>query len=127
MKEQQRIPRRKVKLPSKKLEAMFTQQARFQNLFYDFKRMNKPDKDHYLQLMLQCIHVETVEALNWLNWKPWKKQQQPWNRYEFLNELIDIQHFLINCALACQCDSEEFTKLFLNKGKENLDRQQRGY
>ena len=77
--------------------------------------------------MLTAIVVEAVEALNWLNWKPWKKTKQQFNRYEFLNELVDIQHFLVNAALGVGCSNLEFYELFLNKHLENLNRQKKGY
>lgn len=127
MQDQQLIPRSKVKVPKHKLEAMFLQQHCFQARFYNFKKMTPKKRQLYIQLMLHCVVVESVEALNWLNWKPWKQKKLKFDRYEFLNELVDIQHFLINAALAEGCTAEEFATLFFNKGKENINRQKRGY
>lgn len=124
----QRIPKRQaMKIPTNALAQMFMQQHCFQARFYDMQQMTKDERDKALQLMLHCIHAEAVEALEWLNWKPWKKKKQRFNRYEFLNELVDIQHFLINCAIMVGCSSREFAELFFNKGKENVARQNRGY
>ena len=125
--DQQLIPKRKIKVPKAKLEAMFRQQRRFQARFYRLSDMTVSERQAYLQLMLTCINVEQVEALNWLSWKPWRKQVVSFNRYEFINELVDIQHFLINCLLAVGCTPRQFTKQFLNKGKENVARQKRSY
>ena len=127
MEDKQIIPRNKVKVPKLKLEGMFKQQVKFQARFYDFDKMSHEEVEKYLQVMLQAVSVEAVEALNWLNWKPWKKTKIKFNRYKFINELVDIQHFIINCALAAGCDSHEFARLFFNKGKENINRQKRGY
>lgn len=128
MKDKQLIPKRKKVLKTLKLESMFDQQKKFQKaIVKDFALLDDEAFTNYTQLMLHCIHAESVEALNWLNWKPWKKKKLKFNRYEFLNELVDIQHFLINCALATKCDAKEFSELFFNKGKENLNRQRRNY
>lgn len=127
MKDEQKIPKRKVKVSNNPLQQMFSLQKSFQSRFYDFEKMSNKEKIEYIRLMLTCINVESVEALNWTNWKPWKKTEKRFNRYEFLNELIDIQHFLINTALSVNCDSNEFSMLFINKNKENINRQKKGY
>ncbi len=127
-KDEQRIPYRgKNKIHKNILQKMFLSQIEFQKRFYNFKNMTRLEKDQYLILMILSIKVESTEALNWLNWKPWKKKKIEFNRYEFLNELVDIQHFLINAAIGVDCDYEEFADLFLNKNKENINRQENDY
>jgi len=126
MKDKQLIPKIKVKLKESQLKDMFDKQLKFQKRFYELPLPIK-QATSYERLMLTCIIAEAIEALNWLNWKPWKKTKEEFNRYEFLNELIDIQHFLINAALGVGCTEQEFYKLFLNKHAENINRQERGY
>ena len=127
MEDKQFIPDYKVKVPKVPLKAMFSQQRKFQAKFYNIGKMTQQEWTDYIRLMLTCVQVEAVEALNWVNWKPWKKTKHEFNREEYINELVDIQHFLINCALAVDCDHEEFTQAFFNKGKENIVRQEKGY
>lgn len=88
------------------------------------------DTQAYLDSMLTHIIQETCEAREWTHFKHWKQYEKKWTkqeRYEFLNELIDVQHFLINAAIGVGCDHHEFTRLFFNKQKVNVDRQERGY
>lgn len=127
--EKQIIPNHEVDVPKLKLEEMFKLQTEFQSRFYDLKQIQKLEQTglDYMKLMLLCIHSETSEALDWLNWKPWKQTKKEFNRYEFLNELVDAQHFLINAALGVGCTAEEFAALFFNKQYENVKRQQRSY
>ena len=126
---QQLIPRRKVRVPANPLKSMFKSQLKFQKRFYCFEQLTKQERTTYLFKMLTCINVEQVEALEWLtdpSWKDWKKKKTKFNRYEFINELVDIQHFLINCLLAVKCNETEFSKAFFNKNLENTKRQQKG-
>lgn len=132
----QLIPISKFKVPKKALENMFIQQLKFQNRFYKkelvenlFKRPVGKRLD-CLNIMLTCVIQEACEARDWLDWKPWKKTKAKWSkntRYEFINELVDIQHFLINAAIFVGCDSKEFIRTFFNKNKENINRQRKGY
>ena len=124
--EKQIIPKRNVKINKNYLKDMFKRQINFQKRFYDIP-IKKNKFNEYEKLMLTSIIVEAVEAIDWLNWKPWKKTKKKLNRYEFLNEIIDIQHFVINAAIGVGCESDEFYKLFINKNLENADRQKRGY
>lgn len=127
MEDKQLIPRTDVKVPQNPLAEMFRLQQEFQARFYSFDEMTEEEVTDYIRLMLTCVNVEAVEALNWRDWKPWKQTKQEFNRYEYLNELVDIQHFLINAALAVDCTDQEFAELFLSKHQENINRQQRGY
>lgn len=122
----QKIPKSKKKAQAS-LSKMFRLQKEFQARFYDFNKMQPFELVEYQRLMLTCIIVESTEALDWLNWKPWKKTKEPFDRYEFINELVDIQHFLINVVLSTNCSSVEFGQLFANKHLENINRQKRGY
>jgi len=127
MEDQQLIPDHKVQVPDNPLKEMFVKQALFQERFYDFSTMTEKAKVEYIRLMLTCVNVESVEALGWLNWKPWKKTQVEFNRREFINEIVDIQHFLINVLLVVDCDEKEFCQAFFNKNHENVERQKKGY
>lgn len=130
MEDKQIIPDYDVIIPDNPLKEMFERQKKFQKRFYDLETMSRDERTKYMMMQLMCINVEQVEALNWLtepSWKPWKKESTPFNRKEFINELVDVQHFLINALIAVDCDHEEFLKAFFNKNHENVVRQERGY
>lgn len=123
----QLIPMKRMKLPTQPLKSMFKQQEEFQKRFYNFKTMSPDQIVEYQRLMLTCISVEAMEAMDWTNWKPWRKTKEEFNRYEYLNELVDVMHFMINSAISVGCTDKEFARLFFNKGRENVRRQQKGY
>lgn len=132
----QLIPMRRIKIPSKTIKEMFCRQLKFQSRFHDMNKIIDGSKlmnvetQSYIDLMLTCIIQEACEARDWTNFKPWKTYPKKWSlkkRREYLNEIIDIQHFVINACIAVGCDEKEFIKLFFNKQKENVIRQKVGY
>lgn len=70
--------------------------------------------------------VELAEAVQETPWKPWKKSAT-YNVEKFQEELIDVLHFLINLFLASGMDAQDVYYKFMEKNKENFDRQDRGY
>lgn len=133
--QRQSIPFHKaVVIPRQPLKAMFQNQALFQRRFHNLESLTRgmttmqKDTQEYLDSMLTHMIQETCEAREWTHFKSWKKYPKKWTvtkRREFLNELIDVQHFLINTCLGVGCDHTEFTKLFFNKQQENINRQTR--
>lgn len=132
---QQKIPKHDVQVPINPLKAMFIRQLVFQKALgratkiAPGKIIAKESMDH-LNEMLTAIAQETAEAREWIPWKSWSKKKKVItkdDRWEFLNELIDIQHFVINSAIIMDCTYEEFAYMFFNKQHENKLRQKRGY
>lgn len=135
--QRQSIPSHKaVFIPKEPIKDMFQGQASFQKRFHNLESLvhgsstMTKDTQAYLDSMLTHMIHETEEAREWTNFKGWAIYPKTWSkrkRREFLNELVDVQHFLINACLGVGCDHEEFTQLFFNKQQENINRQKRGY
>lgn len=81
---------------------------------------------------LQMMAVECHEALQDL---PWKKHKRDYGRAiteeereKVLEELVDIQHFLLNCFRLCGVvDSREIAQRYASKNKVNHRRQDQRY
>lgn len=69
---------------------------------------------------------ELTEVLRCTPWKPWKKNQSL-NLENFKEEIIDLQHFVINLALSADMDAKEFHDLFMKKNFINQGRIKNGY
>ena len=103
------------------LEVMFNKQEQLQ------ARLNNNIKSQeFINIMtLACID-ELMESIRETPWKPWKKNQTM-NTEKFKNELIDVQHFVINLALSSGMSANEFYQRFMEKNKENHKRQNEDY
>ena len=106
-----------------KLRDMFISQYKFQMANYPngiFKNVQ------YIKDMTLAAQIELGEMIQETPWKPWKKEQQ-WDIDKAREELIDVQHFIINLALALGLGPEDFYERFKAKHKENWKRRHRGY
>lgn|SRR3990167_2403288 len=80
----------------------------------------------YINNMALALMCEIHEILKETQWKPWRKQQT-FNRENYLKEIVDAAHFLVNLCLAKDISSDEFFKAYLDKNEENIKRQINGY
>lgn len=103
------------------LEKLFEKQEILQ------RRLNNDiTTQEYKNIMILALMDELTEALRETPWKPWKKNQE-YNEEKFQNELIDAWHFLINLSLSSGMDATMVYMKFLEKNKENHNRQDRMY
>jgi dimeric dUTPase (all-alpha-NTP-PPase superfamily) len=72
---------------------------------------------------------ELFEALAHLkNWKKHKKTEvKTFNRNEFLEEIVDSVHYLLELLVLCGITSDELYSAYCNKNKINQDRLRNGY
>ena len=80
--------------------------------------------------LLACIHNELEECREWTSWKPWKTYIHDYNLKhlkELQYEVIDILHFWLELAMLVNLNPAEAMSLYLNKNKQNHQRQQKGY
>lgn len=70
---------------------------------------------------------EVHEMIRELNWKPWKKTLKPVDLEKVQKELIDAWHFLIELSLMWGLSAERVQELYLEKNKENHQRQDSNY
>ena len=109
------------------LQNIFRIQKKFGSKFCDFGTKNIKLKEKWTKEFILCCMSELSEILGWINWKHWKKQKYPINEKELKYEIIDLLHFVISLALINGMSAKELYQLYLNKNKENFDRQKRGY
>ena len=66
--------------------------------------------------------VELSEMLNEINYK-WWKQEKSVNIDAVKEELVDVLHFFVSMCIKTGMDAEELHRRYLDKNKENFDRQ----
>lgn len=134
--EKQVIPNHKIKVPKNPIKEMFSRQLAFEKKLGNTKTVAAgetftPETLTHLKEMLLAINVETCEALDQIpGWKSWSRKPALLTkeaRWEYLNELVDVMHFMINASLIVGCTADEFVYMFFNKQHENKERQKRGY
>ena len=103
------------------MEKLYEKQKKFQELF----RSDITSQQFRNDMMLALI-AEVIEAANETPWKPWKKHQS-FDRKKFLEELADVQIFLINLVLSANANYKEFEKIVKSKINTNFKRQENGY
>lgn len=118
------------------LEEIFNTQKQLQEntMGYNFKDMDDKQRARYIKDMMFWTNDEMSEATHNLPYaKDWsKKYDKPeYNKEEqwllFKEEMIDALHFFMNILIAANMTPEEILKMYLDKNKENIDRQKRGY
>ena len=83
--------------------------------------------DEYIKDMILAAYSELSEILNEINWKPWRQTKKTVYSGRYKNEIIDLFHFVINLSIAVDMEPKEFFNRFVDKNKENHERQKRGY
>lgn len=117
-----------------KLENMFEYQKQLQNRLNVYGRTTTlASKQQYINQMILALHEEAVEIMRETAYKNpdyvpfgWK-QGQLFNEVKFKEEIIDIMHFVLNLAIISGMTADEFYARYINKNKENHDRQEQGY
>jgi dimeric dUTPase (all-alpha-NTP-PPase superfamily) len=69
---------------------------------------------------------EAVELQRETNWKWWKKETKT-DIDKVQEEIIDIWHFVIQVTIEAGLDSKKLIEKYMEKNRENLARQERGY
>lgn len=111
-----------------------TQKSLQEFLGYDFESMDMQDRTIFIKEFSIHLNQEINEALYELPYfKPWKDYENmteeetiaALRRYK--EELVDAFHFFMNMMVAIDFDAGEFFEMYMDKNKENIARQQRGY
>lgn len=110
------------------LNEMFDLQKTFQ------KRLHGHIIEHHLDCPLRipiqvtAIIAELGEILEeYQLWKDWRYDYPKVDREHLLEEVADLWHFVINLTLYLGFDANDVYFKFLEKNKENHNRQDRGY
>lgn len=110
------------------LALIFEKQLELQTKSYgvDPSTLEGEDRRRYIVDMSIALADELHEALNETGWKPWATSRH-FNRGAYLDELIDVLHFLVNLMLVANTNATEITGRYLEKNARNAARQQAGY
>jgi len=118
-----------------KLSEIFYHQLELQSRLGIYKKIGDDDsmKQQYINQMILALHEEAVEIMRETAYKNpdympfgWKKGQK-FNNEKFKEEIIDIIHFVMNLCIIAKMNPDEIHERYLNKNKENHQRQEDGY
>lgn len=106
------------------IEKMFERQAQLQVDSFKITpwRLSGAERREYVAAMSLGLHDEISEALQEIAWKPWAKDDYI-NAKEFVGELVDAFHFLMNLALIVDPTGDAFVEAYFKKAEVNARRQ----
>ena len=84
------------------------------------------DAPEWILKLSRALQQETAELIDCVPWKWWAHYQK-FDRDHAKVELIDILHFVILLAQTRGMDAEEIFRIYQQKNKVNLQRQDSGY
>lgn len=91
-----------------------------------YDSMNTDEKIAAIKDMVLALTDELHEALAEVGWKPWATSRHI-HTEDFRGELIDAYHFLMNLMLIAGMTDEDVDRMYREKNRRNLERQQAGY
>lgn len=109
------------------LETIFAMQHALQvSKFKDPHTMTRAEAIEFIRWNVLALDDELHEALQEVGWKPWASTQHI-NRDEYVGELIDALHFLVNLFLVVGATPAEVLERYTHKNAKNHKRQENGY
>ncbi|MHB1315371.1 MAG: dUTPase [Christensenellales bacterium] len=105
-----------------KLDEIFFLQNSFDTELSQKRDLGDITPEQWIQKETLAILSELSELLNEVNFK-WWKNPKPVDSRAVKGELVDILHFFTSMCLKMGMTSEELHRLYIEKNKENFDRQ----
>ena len=90
---------------------------------YDIK---EPFDGYRIFMLSTALLHEAVELQRETSWKWWKKETKT-DIDKVQEEIIDIWHFVIQVSIEAGLDPKKLIEKYMEKNRENLARQERGY
>lgn len=111
-----------------RLEWMFNAQRALQEDYLNVNLRDQSDEERITHIKENAFALiaELYEAINEIGWKSWATSRHI-NRNQFVAELVDVWHFLMNLMLHVGIDADEFMKLYQAKNEINVQRHTDGY
>lgn len=104
-----------------KLDEIFTMQKSLND--YIIKNRNLDfSKEQWIQKGSLALIDEITELLNEVNYK-WWKNPKPIDEKAVKEEIVDMLHFFVSIALYAGMTADELYQIYIDKNKENFDRQ----
>lgn len=112
-----------------KLDRIFRLQEEYNQIVFQRDQRfltENPSMEDKISAICRAIIHEAVELDRETSWKWWKRPKH-FQRTKAKEELIDLQHFIIQAALVLGMDAEEFVQDYELKNRTNRERQFNGY
>lgn len=106
-----------------KLDEIFTMQDKLNQDIIQMRHLPALSNEEWLVKHMLAMFAEMAELLQETNYKWWKNPKEV-NQENLKEEMVDILHFYVSMCLAAGMDAEELHRLYMDKNKENLLRQQ---
>ena len=104
------------------LEKIFEMQKMLNADIRERRDLNDISKEEWIQKQTLAMISELSELLDEVNFKWWKNKKEV-NEQLVKEELVDILHFFVSMCLVYDMDGEELFNMYMDKNKENFDRQ----
>ena len=105
-----------------KLDAIFTMQAALDEEIIARRNLQHIEPQEWIQKEVLALIDELSEVLNEVNYKWWKTPKQI-DETALKEELVDVLHFFVSMCLKAGMTSRELHDIYMEKNKENFDRQ----
>ena len=86
------------------------------------RNLNGISKEEWIQKQTLAMISELSELIDEVNFKWWKNKKEV-DEQLVKEELVDILHFFVSMCLVYDMDGEELFRMYMDKNKENFDRQ----
>ena len=96
------------------------------NKMRNLYEIKEPFDGYRIFMLSTALLHEAVELQRETNWKWWKKETKT-DIDKVQQEIIDIWHFVIQVSIEAGLDSKKLIEKYMEKNRENLVRQERGY
>lgn len=83
----------------------------------NFKNLDDKSRQELTKQFVLYINAEIIELLNSVNWKPHRSSSKKINKQNILEELVDIQKFLLGLFQIWGISPEEFVDVFYRKSE----------
>lgn len=105
-----------------KLERIFEMQRALNKEIIALRGLEDIPMDQWIKMQTLAMISELSELIDEVNFK-WWKNEKPVDIDRVKEELIDILHFFLSMSLSAGMNAEELFERYLDKNRENFDRQ----
>ena len=105
-----------------KLQEIFDMQKSLNDDIKQKRNLTGFTKEEWMQKETLAMLSELAELIDEVNFK-WWKNPKPVDATKVKEELVDILHFFVSMCLIYDMDAEELYRMYIDKNKENFDRQ----
>jgi dimeric dUTPase (all-alpha-NTP-PPase superfamily) len=96
------------------------------NKMRNLYEIKEPFDGYRIFMLSTALLHEAVELQRETNWKWWKKESKT-DIDKVQGEIIDMWHFMIQVSIEAGLDPKKLIEKYMEKNRENLARQERGY